>query len=567
MVKRWVQKKTADNETVQALSHQLNIDQSLAQILVQRGIKSFEEARQFFRPTLQELHDPFLMKDMDRAVNRLMNAIKANEKILVYGDYDVDGTTAVVLFYHFISQLTPHVTYYIPDRHTEGYGISKQGVAYAANNGCSLVVALDCGIREVDKVNYAKSLGIDFIICDHHLPGAEIPMAVAVLDPKRSDCTYPFKELSGCGVGLKLAQAYCMANQLPEETWHTYLDLCMVSIAADMVPITHENRILAYYGLLKLNQNPSTGLKALMQTAGKTDNYHISDVVFLLAPRINAAGRIGHANDAVKMLLSTEEHLADEHSLWVNHQNKERKNFDQYITNEALAIIEKSEVLINRKTTVVFQDDWNKGVIGIVASRLIEKYYRPTIVLTQANGNYTGSARSVAGYDLYEALCGCSDLLLQFGGHKYAAGLTLAPENLELFSARFEQVVANSISPTLLIPEINIDTYISLAQITGKFYRVLAQMAPFGPDNMAPIFVSKGVILASPPVIVGTNHLKIKVKQQNSVIFEAIGFNLGEFEKQLNVHQPFSICYTIEENTWKEQTRLQLNIKGIKIEE
>lgn len=565
MEKRWVHNQNANHETIEELAHQLTIDKSLAQILVQRGIGTFEEARHFFRPQLAHLHDPFLMKDMEAAIDRIDLAISSGQKILIYGDYDVDGTTAVALAYQFFHQFTKNIDFYIPDRHSEGYGISTQGIDHAHQNGFDLIIALDCGIRSNDKVAYANSLGIDFIICDHHLPGLEIPNAIAVLDPKREDCEYPFKELSGCGIGFKLAQAYCVAKDLPDELYERYLDLCMVSIAADIVPVVDENRVMAYYGLLKLNENPSTGLKALMQISGKTENYSIMDVVFMLAPRINAAGRMAHANEAVKMLLSDEEFIADEQSALINLQNTERKSFDKDITLEALAIIEQDEVLINRKTTVVFHESWNKGVIGIVASRLTETYYRPTIVLTHSNGNYTGSARSVHGYDLYEALVECSDLLIQFGGHKYAAGLTIAPENLPLFAEKFEQVVSKSIDPALLVPEINIDTAIDFSQITGKFFRVLTQMAPFGPQNMAPVFNTTKVMLAGTPQIVGTNHLKINVKQQNSPIFEAIGFNLGEFEKLLKPNQLFSICYTIEENNWKDKKRIQLNIKGIKV--
>jgi single-stranded-DNA-specific exonuclease len=567
MEKRWALAKQGEKDISEQLASELNIDQCLAKILVQRGITTFEEARYFFRPTLTQLHDPFLMKDMEQAILRISNAIKNNEKILVYGDYDVDGTTAVALTYSFFSGFTNEIAYYIPDRHKEGYGISIAGIDFAKANGFSLIIALDCGIRSIDKIDYANTLGIDFIICDHHLPGDELPAAVAVLDPKRADCEYPFKELSGCGIGFKLAQAYCQANDLPDNCYEKYLDLCMVSIAADIVPIVDENRVMAHFGLIKLNQDPCCGLKALMQISGKTETYSITDVVFLLAPRINAAGRMGDAKDAVKVLLSDEVILADEQSTFINSQNTDRKTFDQNITLEALAIIEESEILINRKTTVVYQQNWNKGVIGIVASRLTEKYYRPTIVLTESNGNYTGSARSVAGYDLYEALLSCSDLLEQFGGHKYAAGLTIKPENLILFSEKFETVVANSISPNLLIPEIDIDCEIELTQIDAKFYRILLQMSPFGPQNMAPVFVSKGVKLVGFPQIVGTNHLKLSIKQQNSAIFDGIGFGLGEFESLLTPNQPFSICYTIEENVWRDKKRLQLNIKGIKIDE
>ncbi|TKB98015.1 single-stranded-DNA-specific exonuclease RecJ [Pedobacter cryotolerans] len=566
MEKRWALLEQGAKEISENLANELNIDACLAQVLVQRGITNFEDARYFFRPTLTQLHDPFLMKDMEQAIARITLALQNGERIMVYGDYDVDGTTAVALTYSFFSQFTSEIAYYIPDRHKEGYGISTAGIDFAAENGFTLIIALDCGIRSVDKIEYANSLGVDFIICDHHLPGETLPAAIAVLDPKRADCEYPFKELSGCGIGFKLAQAYCQANNLPDELYEQYLDLCMVSIAADIVPIVDENRVMAHFGLTKLNTNPCCGLKALMQISGKTENYSITDVVFLLAPRINAAGRMGDAKDAVKMLLSNEVILADEQSTFINGQNTERRSFDQNITAEALAIIEQSEVLINRKTTVVYQDDWNKGVIGIVASRLTETYYRPTIVLTESNGTYTGSARSVAGYDLYEALLSCSDLLMQFGGHKYAAGLTIKPENLTLFSDKFEQVVSSTISPNLLIPEIKIDCELNLAQIDAKFYRILLQMAPFGPQNMAPVFVSKGVTLVGPAQTVGAKHLKLSIKQQNSAIFECIAFGLSEFESILEPNQKFAVCYTIEENVWKEKRRLQLNIKGIKID-
>ena len=565
MEKRWAQVDAGDETTITELAQALNIDECLAKILVQRGVTNFEDARCFFRPTLNQLHDPFLMKDMELAINRITKALKGNERILVYGDYDVDGTTSVALTYSFFSQFTAEIAYYIPDRHKEGYGISTAGIDFAKENGFTLIIALDCGIRSIDKIAYANSLGVDFIICDHHLPGDELPKAVAVLDPKRVDCEYPFKELSGCGIGFKIAQAYCAANDLPDEMYERYVDLCMVSIAADIVPIVDENRVLAHFGLAKLNENPCTGLKALMQISGKTETYSITDVVFLLAPRINAAGRMGDAKDAVKMLLSDEVILADEQSAFINSQNTDRKTFDQNITQEALAIIQQSDILVNRKTTVVYQSDWNKGVIGIVASRLTETYYRPTIVLTESNGNYTGSARSVAGYDLYEALLSCSHLLEQFGGHKYAAGLTIKPENLTLFADKFEDVVSSTISPNLLVPVINIDCEIELSQIDAKFYRILTQMAPFGPQNMAPVFVSKGVTLVGFPQIVGTNHLKVSVKQQNSAIFESIAFGLGEYESLLKSNIPFDICYTIEENVWREKKRLQLNIKGIKI--
>jgi single-stranded-DNA-specific exonuclease len=565
MKKRWVQAVKGKVEITDSLAQQLNIDISLAEILVQRDITSFQEAKDFFRPQLTQLHDPFLMKDMDKAIARIDIALAAAENIMIYGDYDVDGTTSVALAYSFFSQFTSAIEYYIPDRHKEGYGISTAGIDHAKAQGITLIIALDCGIKSNDKIDYANTLGIDFIICDHHLPGDELPAAVAILDPKRLDCPYPFKELAGCGIGFKLAQAYCLTHHLPAENYERYLDLVMVSIAADIVPINDENRTLAYYGLIKLNTNPCTGLKALMDSCGKNKDFTITDVVFTLAPRINAAGRMDHGNQAVKMLLCTADTLAAEQSLFINLQNTDRKTTDQNITAEALALIDESEILINKKTTVVYNDQWNKGVIGIVASRLTEKYYRPTIVLTLSNGMLTGSARSVPGYDLYEALLSCADLLEQFGGHKFAAGMTIKPENIEAFAERFETVVAATITENLLCPEILIDNEISLTQIDGKFQRILAQMAPFGPVNPAPVFVTHDVFYVGTPYIVGAKHLKLSIKQQNSSIFETIGFGLAEFEQLLKPGQPFSVCYTIEENVWKEQKRLQLNIKAIEI--
>lgn len=566
MKKRWVQAAKGNTETTDLLAQQLNIDNSLAQILVQRGISSFEIARDYFRPQMSHLHDPFLMKDMDKAIARIDVALAKREKILIYGDYDVDGTTSVALAFSFFSQFTSDIEYYIPDRHKEGYGISTAGIDYAAKNGFTLIIALDCGIKSNDKIAYANGLNIDFIICDHHLPGNELPAAIAILDPKRNDCPYPFKELAGCGIGFKLAQAYCYTHQLPAEKYEQYIDLVMVSIAADIVPVIDENRILAYHGLIKLNTKPCIGLKALMEISGKNKDYTLTDVVFTLAPRINAAGRMDHASEAVKMLLCTESALAQEQSLFINLQNTDRKTSDQNITAEALALIEECDILVNKKTTVVYHESWNKGVIGIVASRLIEKYYRPTVVLTASNGLLTGSARSVAGFDLYEALLGCQDLLVQFGGHKFAAGLTIKPENVQLFSDRFENIVASTITDDLLSPEINIDTEIEFQQIDGKFQRIVAQMAPFGPLNAAPVFVSHNVYITGNPYVVGIKHLKLNLKQQNSTIFESIGFGLAEYESLLQPNRPFSVCYTVEENIWKDQRRLQLNIKAIEID-
>lgn len=567
MKKRWVQTKKGNRETTDLLAQKLNIDRSLAEVLAERGISSFDDARAYFRPEMAKLHDPFLMKDMDKAIERIDTALSSNEKILIYGDYDVDGTTSVALAYSFFSQFTTHIAYYIPDRHKEGYGISITGIDYAKAHGFSLIVALDCGIKSIDKIAYANSLDIDFVICDHHLPGDELPAAVAILDPKRRDCPYPFKELAGCGIGFKLAQAYCLTHRLPPAQYERYIDLVMVSIAADIVPVEDENRILAYHGLIKLNTNPCRGLKALMDISGKNKDYTLTDVVFSLAPRINAAGRMDHANQAVKMLLCTEDDLAQEQSLLINLQNTERKTSDQSITAEALALIGECEILMNKRTTVVYHESWNKGVIGIVASRLTEKYYRPTVVLTKSNGLLTGSARSVAGFDLYEALLGCEDLLVQFGGHKFAAGLTIKPENIDFFADRFEEIVKATITEDLLCPEIRIDNEIQLSQIDGKFQRIIAQMAPFGPHNTAPVFVSNRVTFVGRPFVVGTKHLKLTIKQQNSPIFECIGFGMAEeYEHLLQPNQPFSVCYTIEENVWKGQKRLQLNIKGIELD-
>jgi single-stranded-DNA-specific exonuclease len=564
MKKRWVQATAADKETTHALAQQLNIDKNLAEILVQRGIRNFEEAKDFFRPKMEDLHDPFLMKDMDKAIRRIDIALEENERILIYGDYDVDGTTSVALAYSFFSQFTDEIEYYIPDRHKEGYGISTIGIDYAAENMFTLIIALDCGIKSVDKIEYANSLGVDFIICDHHLPGDNLPDAIAVLDPKRHDCSYPFKELAGCGIGFKLAQAYAITHNLPKESYEQYVDLVMVSVAADIVPVVDENRILAYHGLIKLNTDPCIGLKALLASTGRDKEFTLTDVVFTLAPRINAAGRMDHAREAVKMLLCAEKESAEIQSLLINLQNTDRKTSDQNITAEALDIIKGCQILTDRKTTVVFNESWNKGVIGIVASRLTETYFRPTIVLTHSNGFLTGSARSVPGYDLYEALLSCADLLVQFGGHKFAAGLTMLPENYELFSERFEDTVASTITADQLCPEINIDAEITFDQINGKFQRIIAQMAPFGPLNQAPVFVTHNVFCTGRVFVVGDKHLKLNLKQQNSPIFESIGFGLAEYESILKPNIPFSVCYTIEENIWKEQRRIQLNIKAIR---
>jgi len=564
MNKRWAIRDNADEQLVNELAAALKIDSVLSTLLVLRGIKSYEEARLFFRPDYRHLHDPFLMTDMEKAVLRIEAAMAAGEKVLIYGDYDVDGTTAVSLVYSFFSKYYKNLEYYVPDRYLEGYGISTKGIDYAAENGFTLIVALDCGIKSIDKIAYANTLGVDFIICDHHLPGDELPAAVAVLDPKRAECEYPFKELSGAGIGFKLIQAYAEKNDIPFSEVECYLDLVAISIACDIVHITGENRVLAHLGLQKINSNPCMGVKTLMEVAGRGTYYTISDVVFLLGPRINAAGRIDHAKHAVELLINTEHAGATEKSELINIHNTERKGHDLQITEEALGMIDGNEELINRNSTVVFNEQWNKGVIGIVASRLTEKYYRPTIVLTRSNGHVAGSARSVLGFDLYEALCECSDLLIQFGGHRYAAGLTMQPENLSAFIERFEQVVSATIKPEQLIQQIQIDAELRLSQVDAKFFRVLNQFAPFGPENMAPVFISKNVYVCGVANIVGQNHVKMTVMQAGSAMFDCIAFGHGEYLPKLVAGAPFDMCYTIEENVWKERRTIQLNVKGIK---
>jgi single-stranded-DNA-specific exonuclease len=507
------------------------------------------------------------MKDIDLAVERLSKAIQQNENILVYGDYDVDGTTAVSLMYSFLSSFYPNVAYYIPDRYTEGYGISFKGIDFASDNNFSLVIALDCGIRSVDKINYANEKKIDFIICDHHLPGDEIPKAVAVLDPKQKDCNYPYKELTGCGVGYKLIQAYCLKNNIPIEHTYQYLDLLAISCAADIVPITGENRVFTAFGLKQINENPRPGIKALIEQANIKKQLTVNDIVFIIGPRINAAGRIHTGMNAVELLTSTNIEKAREAALLINKNNLERKEIDESITIEAIQIIENNSMFKHRKSTVLFSNKWHKGVIGIVASRLIEKYYRPTILLTESNGKATGSARSVKDFDIHAAIEACSDLLEQYGGHKYAAGLTLPIENVEKFIDRFEEVVRASIHDDMLIPALDIDVYINLSEITPKFYRIIKQFAPFGPGNLSPMLATKNVVAKKDTVrIVGTNHLKASVFNQDnpSVTFDMIAFNFGEWFDYIYCGNPFNICYHVEENEWNGISILQLNVKDIK---
>lgn len=572
--KRWILKPAPatarDKLAIETLTQQLGVSPFLANLLVQRGCYTFEEARLFFRPEISHLHDPFLMKDMDKAMIRLQMAFIRNEKILIYGDYDVDGTTSVALVYGFLKTIYPHLDYYIPDRYTEGYGISKTGVEWAAANGFSLVICLDCGIKSIDRVAEANALGVDFIICDHHRPGPELPPASAVLDPKRDDCAYPYKELSGCGVGFKLLQALCQLRAIPLDELYPYLDLVAVSIASDIVPITGENRVLAHWGLKQLNARPRAGLKALIKIAGLTKNLDIMNVVFGLGPRINAAGRIKHAKEAVRLLLADTDEEADDFAMAINQHNQSRQTVDKSITEQALAMIRRNAASTTAKTTVLFDPTWHKGVIGIVASRCIEQFHRPTIILTESHEKAAGSARSVPGFDVYEAIEECADLLEQFGGHTFAAGLTLKIENIPAFQQKFEEVVSRRINEDYLIPSIEIDMPLDFSAIDRKFYNIMRQMAPFGPQNLQPVFVSDNVYLVGKPTVMKEKHLKLRVQQGPSVLgqtqptFVAVGFNLAPWANRLVADEPFSICYHLDENTFNGETSLQLFLKDIR---
>lgn len=556
--------KSAPQDKVLALQSELKIHPALCSILVQRGIETFGQAKAFFRPDLAQLHDPFLMKDMDKAVNRIITAISNNQKILIYGDYDVDGTTAVATVYSFFKEIYPNIDYYIPHRYTEGYGVSTKGIDYAAEHNFALIIALDCGIKANDKIDYANSKGIDFIICDHHLPGTGLPKAVAVLDPKRDDCPYPFKELSGCGIGFKLIQAFAQQNGVPAEKYLQFLDLVCVSIGADIVPIVGENRILAWHGLQKVNTQPSLGLRKLIEVAGSKKNLTITDVVFILGPRINAAGRMDDARHAVKLLIAEGiDYDAEASAFQLNTLNNERKDLDRSITAHALEMIGSDETLVKRKSTVVYHPEWHKGVIGIVASRLTETYYRPTIVLTESDGKVTGSARSVKNFDLYEAIYECRDLLIQFGGHKFAAGLTLHPENVAPLMQRFEEVVSERVTEEHLTPEMDIDAVIPLEDITPKFYSIVQQMAPFGPENMNPVFVTRGVQDSGWSKILKEEHLKFSLRKSTGDLIDGIGFGMAA---KMNIVKqgPFDIAYHIEENEWQGNVKLQLMVKDIR---
>ena len=600
MGKRWKIKEQANSKDIKKLSTELNgLDETLTNILLQRGIDTFDKAKAFFRPSLGEIHDPFLMKDMDKAVARLITAIENKEKILIYGDYDVDGTTSVSLVYSYLKNFYPALDrefekneqivsknnkeqsqsdnyksqfgleYYIPDRYTEGYGISYQGIDYAAENDFKLIIALDCGIKAIDKVAYATEKGVDFIICDHHRPGSEIPKAIAVLDQKREDCDYPYKELSGCGVGFKLMQAWTQQTDRDESKLMEYLDLLAVSTCADIVPITGENRVFVYYGLKAINENPRLGIKTMLELAKKENEITTTDIVFTIAPRINAAGRIEIGKKAVEMLVEESSKKALEFGNYINDLNTDRKELDKAITLEALKMIDDDKALQQKKSAVLFKKDWHKGVIGIVASRVIESYYRPTIILTKSNGMATGSARSVSGFDVYDAIDACSDLLDQFGGHMYAAGMSMKVENVAAFTQKFEEVVSSQITEEQLTPQIRIDSKLNLAQINEKFNGILKQFDPSGPNNMRPVFMSENIFITSNSRKIGSDktHLRLEIFQEEypDLKFNCIGFGLGAILDDLDEEMPFSIVYNIEEKHWRGTTTLQLNIKDIKL--
>jgi len=550
----------SDESVVHNLVSELGVNKIVAHLLVLRGITTFDAAKTFFRPQISDLHSPFLMKGMGKAVERIELALKKGENILIYGDYDVDGTTSVAMMYNFLSRFTDKIAYYIPDRYDEGYGISFKGIDYAQINEFSLIIALDCGIRAVKQVEYASNKQIDFVICDHHTPGVNIPRAISVLNPKQSDCNYPYKELSGCGVGFKLIQAFSEKRKIDFNEIGEYLDLLAVSIGADIVEMTGENRALAFYGLKIINQSPRVGLKALIEKSGKTGELSISDVVFGIAPRINAAGRIEHGKIAVQILVESDIDKARELAEGIENHNKERKELDQNITKEALEMVDE-----NKLSNVVYSSDWHKGVVGIVASRLIESYYKPTIVLSEKDGELTGSARSVKGFDLYDALVKCEHLLEKFGGHKYAAGLTVKKENLKAFVSEFEKVVRSTITKEQLVEQIDVDMQIELEEVNDQLYRIIKQFAPFGPQNRTPNFISKNVTDCGWGKKVGEekSHVRLVLNKSADRI-TAIGFRMADDFELTNEKKEFDICYSIDENTWNGKTSLQLRLKGIK---
>ncbi len=567
--RQWTVKAPAAEETAARLAAELGIDRVLANLLVQRGVNTFEQARSFFRPRLEDLHDPFLMADMDKAVERVHQAIVGGEKILVYGDYDVDGTTAVALVYSFIRRFTPKVDFYIPDRYDEGYGLSYKGLDWAGDNGVSLLITLDCGIKAIDKVEYARTKGIEVIICDHHLPEEELPGAVAVLDPKREDCHYPFDDLCGCGVGFKLAQGYVKKYDLDPQLLDPLLDLQVVSIASDLVSMTGENRILAHFGLKRLNENPRKGLLAMINLAKlEPGHINIDDIVFKIGPRINAAGRMESGRLAVELLTATDDQTAFRIGEQINNSNNERKSIDREITQEALEMVRNGNALEAENVTIVYNPTWNKGVVGIVASRLVEAYYKPTVVLTKSNGFITGSARSVSGFDLYASIESCADLLENFGGHVYAAGLTMKEENLAAFCHRMNQFVASNITREELTPVVEIDARLDFSQITPKFTRILKQFQPFGPGNSNPVFLTEDVYDAGNGRKVGAGgvHLKLDLMQESQPYRQiaAIGFNMADYYEYIKAGNPIDICYSIVENFYRGSSTIQLRLKDIR---
>ena len=564
MEKRWNIIPSDVNQT-SLLLEQLKISETICNILVYRGITDFEVAKDFYRPSLEKLHDPWLMKDMNKAVARIENAISQKEKILVFGDYDVDGTTSVASFYQFLTSIHDEALtdYYIPHRYKEGYGVSKAGIDFAKENSFTLIVCLDCGIKSVELIEYASSLGIDFIVCDHHLPGPEIPKAVAILNPKQLDCSYPYKDLCGCGVGFKLMMALALHYKLPESSYLQYIDLVAIAIAADIVPMNGENRILAYYGLKKINENPSLGISTLIKLGSLKKKLTITNVVFVIAPRINAAGRMDDAKKAVQLFIEKDEKAALALGELLQSDNSDRKEADSSITLEALQIINSNEHLINKKSCVVFNENWHKGVVGIVASRLIEHHYRPTIVLTQSDGIATGSARSIKGFNLYEAIYQCKEYLLAFGGHFAAAGLSMLPENVEKFTEKFEAVVTENVTDDMLIPEITIDATLNFSEINQTFFNIISQMEPFGPENMRPVFVARNVVNSGYSKLLKDQHVKFEVKQ-NGVAMSGIGFNMPEKADLVFSGQPFDIVFTLDENEFNGNTRLQMMVMDCK---
>jgi single-stranded-DNA-specific exonuclease len=562
MNKRW-NILSRDAEKTASLHEALKINKTLCAILVQRGIDTYDKAKDFFRPQLSQLHSPWSMKDMDKAVNRILHAFQQHEKILVFGDYDVDGTTAVASMYQYLSEIYDQVDFYIPHRYREGYGVSKMGIDYAKETGITLIISLDCGIKSVDLIQYAKSLDIDFIVCDHHLPDQELPPAAAILNPKQIDCAYPYKELCGCGVGFKLMTAISEKLSLPESTHLAYLDLVATAIAADIVPISGENRILAYYGLEKVNQNPCAGIKALMELAAVQKTMHITNLVFIIAPRVNAAGRMDDAKKAVQLFIEKDPAKAMSFAEMLHSDNADRREADSSITEEALALIEADPAFPRKKTTVVYQEHWHKGVVGIVASRLIEKHYRPTIVLTKSGEYVAGSARSVAGFNLYEAIHACRDHLLGYGGHFAAAGMTLLPEKVNDFAIAFEKAVEEQIQPEQLIPEIVIDAPIQFEAITPTLYNILKQMEPFGPDNMRPVFIAEKVNDTGFSKIVKDQHIRFVVKQKN-ITLTGIGFNMANKFELLQQQKPVDLVFTLDENEWNGEKSIQLKMIDIR---